>query len=350
MDRLRCAPETIARPKSSSHRDVLSTTSAFSVLLTVLGLPLAYVVAVAVLLLKRRGADVGISLVVAGITIAAGSWAILQSRASTAGIGFVFLPTLAALAGGLALAYGASRRARSGVIRLLGATALLAAGAPAALALRDGVKTIARNAHRDEEQAHRDSALVRHRARLDTLLATSGERADDTLEAELRAHGDDRELVLAALERSQISPALLDSFAHSPDLGIALQAVRNPRTTSTTLASIYRTHPNRTYFLQALAGHANAPPSVLREIRALRPAPITGLDIWFAGNPSTPADVLRDVARTSESIDAVRTLLHHPALDCAMIDDATRGPAVRGHPDDRNIAERLTEQRAARCH
>ena len=319
-------------------------------LLTVLGLPLAYVVAVVVLIFRRRGVDVGISVVVAGITIAAGSWAILQSRASTAGIGFVFLPTLAALAGGLALAYSASRRARSGVLRLLGVTALLASGVPAALALRDGVRTIARNAHRDEEQARRDSALARHRARLDTLLATSGDRGAATLEAELRAHRDDRELVLAALERSQISPALLDSFAHSPDLGIALQAVRNPRTTSATLETIYHTHPNRTYFLQALAGHANAPPSLLREIRALRPAPITGLDIWFAGNPSTPTDVLRDVARTTESIDAMRTLLQHPALDCAMIEDATRGPAVRSHPDDRDIAERLTERRAARCH
>ena len=318
-------------------------------LLTILVLPLAYVVALVLLLRRRHGADVGISVVVSGITIAAGAWAILQSRASTAGIGFVFLPTLAALAGGLALAYGASRRARSGPLRLLGVTALLAAGVPAATAIRDGQRTNTRNAHRDDEQARRDSALVRHRARFDTLLATSGDRAEDTLEAEIRAHRGDRELVLAALERTQVSPALLDSFAHSPDLGIALQSVRNRRTTSTTLEGIFRTHPNRTYFLQSLAGHANTPPSVLREIRALRPAPITGLDIWFAGNPSTPTDVLRDVARTSESIDAVRTLLQHPALDCTMIEDAARGPAVRSHREDRDITERLTERRAARC-
>ena len=158
-----------------------------------------------------------------------------------------------------------------------------------------------------------------------------------------------RELVLAALERTQVPTATLDTFARSPDLGIALQAIRNPSAPPATLERIYRTHEYRTYFLQALAAHANTPPATLREIHALRPAPITGLDIWFAGNPSTPADVLLDVARTSESISAARTLLRHPALDCRMIEGLAHGPAVRAHPGDVDVAERLANERAARC-
>jgi hypothetical protein len=103
------------------------------------------------------------------------------------------------------------------------------------------------------------------------------------------------------------------------------------------------------YFLQALAAHANTPPGILREIHALRPVQITGLDIWFAGNPSTPRDVLRAVARESDSIHAVRALLQHPSLDCAMVQSVASGPAVRANPDDTDVAARLAEARAARC-
>jgi hypothetical protein len=156
--------------------------------------------------------------------------------------------------------------------------------------------------------------------------------------------------VLAALERRELPAEVIDSFARSPDLGIALQAVRNPGAQRETLERIYRTHQYRDYFLQALVEHPNTSPATLREIRALRPAPITGLDIWFAGNRSTPADVLLDVARTSESIDAVRVLLRHPALDCAMIQAAASGPAVRAHSADVDVAQQIVETRRALCH
>jgi hypothetical protein len=301
------------------------------------------------LLLKRRPVDVAMSLLGAVATAAAGAWALVQSRSSTAGIGFIFLPMLASVTGMLVLAYAESRRAESPLFRGLGVAALVAASIPAIVELRGGRASIARNASRDADQARRDSAYARQRARFDTILATSGDRATDTVQALLRAQRDDRELVLAALERPQVSAALLDTFARSPDLGIALQAVRNPNASPETLERIYHTHQYRNYFLQALAAHANTPPAMLREIHALRPAPISGLDIWFAGNPSTPMDVLLDVARTTESIDAVRTLLRHPALDCAMIDGMARGPAVREHAGDADVAGQLASERATHC-
>lgn len=318
-------------------------------LLALLALPVAYVAWMVALLLKRRPLGVGLSILVAAATVAAGAWSLVQSRSSTSGIGFIFLPMLGAVAGMLVLTYAESRRAESPVPRVLGLTALVAASVPAIVELRGGRATIARNVSRDADQARRDSLLVSYRARFDTIVATSGDRATDTVQALLRARRDDRELTLAALERPQVSAPLLDTFARSPDLGIALQAVRNPNASPETLVRIYRTHQYRDYFLQALAAHANTPPAILREIRALRPAPITGLDIWFAGNPSTPADVLVDVARTTESIDAVRTLLRHPALDCAMIEGVARGPAVRTHAADSEVTRLLTSERAARC-
>jgi hypothetical protein len=317
--------------------------------LLILALPLVYLGALIALLVRRRGSDVGISLLGFGLTFGAGAWAILQSRASTAGIGFIFLPVLAALSGTLALGYAASRRSEHAALRALGMVALVATAVPAVISVRDGLVTGERNATRDAEQARRGARLDAQRARLDSAIASAGDGAADTVNAMLRARLDDRELVLAALERPIVSAALLDSFARSPDLGIALQAVRNRNTSPSTLESIYRTHVNRMYFLQALAGHANTPPAVIREIHGIRPVQITGLDIWFAGNPSAPVDVLRAVARESDSIHAVRALLQHPALDCAMVESVARGPAVRAHADDADVAARIAEARAARC-
>jgi len=301
------------------------------------------------LLVKRRPTGVALSVLAAAITFSVGAWEILQSRSSTAAIGFVFLPTLAAVAGTLAYAFGASRRAENRTLRVLGVAALAAAVLPTVIALRGGRSTIARNESRDADQARRDSAYARYRARFDTMLATRPDHATDTLRSLLGANRDDREFVLAALERPQVPATLLDTFARSPDLGIALQAVRNVNASPETLERVYRTHPYRDYFLQALAEHPNTPAPILREIHALKPAPITGLDIAFAGNPSAPTDVLLDLARSSEEIEAVRALLRHPALDCAMIEGVVRGPAVRSHPDDADVTERLANARATRC-
>jgi hypothetical protein len=319
------------------------------VLPTIIVLPVAYVAWMVTLLVKRRPIGVALSLLAAAITFSVGAWEIRQSRSSTAAIGFVFLPTLAAVAGSLAYAFAASRGAENRSLRMLGVAALAASVLPAVIALRGGRATIARNANRDADQARRDSAYARYRARFDTMLATSADRATDTLQSLLRTNRDDRELVLAALERPQVPATLLDTFARSPDLGIALQAVRNLNASPATLERVYRTHQYRDYFLQALAEHPNTPAPILREIHALRPAPITGLDIAFAGNPSAPPDVLLDLARTSESIEAMRTLLRHPALDCAMIEGIAHGPAVRAHPDDADVAEQVANGRATHC-
>jgi hypothetical protein len=318
-------------------------------LLTLLLLPLAYVVMLAVLWTTRRREALALSLAVFVGTLAAGAWAILQSRSSTAGIGFIFLPILATVAGGLVLAFGASRRSNHGALRVLGVVALASALVPAASELINGRRTIERNAVRDADQVRRDSAIVQYRRELDTLISHAGDAGADTLNVMLRGRSADREFVLAALERDVVSPAMLDTLARSTDLGVALQAVRNPNASAAMLTRVYRTSDYPMYFYQALAAHAHTPPDILREIHRKRPAPISGLDISFAGNPSAPHDVLLDIARTSESIDAIRTLLRHPALDCAIVDAAAASPAVRTHGQDAEVPDRLRELRSTRC-
>jgi hypothetical protein len=41
--------------------------------------------------------------------------------------------------------------------------------------------------------------------------------------------------------------------------------------------------------------------------------------------------------------------LQHPALDCGMIEGVARGPALRAHADDADVAARLAVLRATKC-
>jgi len=84
---------------------------------------------------------------------AAGWWDIAQSRSSTAGIGFVFLPGLATLAGLLGVAGVGLSLSRDRVARLLGAAAYAAAALIIAFELVDGAATIRRNRARDRAAA-----------------------------------------------------------------------------------------------------------------------------------------------------------------------------------------------------
>jgi hypothetical protein len=318
-------------------------------LLTLLLLPLMYAAALFTLWSNRRREALGLSVAVFAVTIAVGYWAILQSRSSTASIGVIFLPILGSISGALVLAYGASRRSPNATLRSLGLVALLAAAAPAAIEINGARRTRNLNAQRDVDQTRRDRALAAYRLALDTLLRDAGERGGDTLAALLRARAHDREFLLAALERDVISTDALDTLVRSKDLGIALQAVRNPKTSSDALASVYRTSDYPAYFYQALAAHPNTPPQILREIHRVRPAPILGLDIWFAGNEAAPGDVLLDIARTTKSIDVIRVLLRNPSLDCAQLDAASVGPALAANRNDEDSLEQIRARRPLLC-
>ncbi len=85
-----------------------------------LGLPVFYTVVWIVLFVRTRRTGLLVSLIMGLATVAGGFWSILQSRASTAGIGFLFLPAFAALSAGLALLFGRLRRHPHSVIRIAG--------------------------------------------------------------------------------------------------------------------------------------------------------------------------------------------------------------------------------------
>ncbi len=294
-------------------------------LLGIVVIPIAYIAILVSLLARRSRKGIGLSLLLAALAAGSAYWAIIQSRSSTAGIGFLGLPLMAAAGGLLGLAFGRWRSSTDpgrsvGALLGLGGAVLLVA-----FNVREGFKTVARNEERDEIQEAFTAEVARDRALIAAGLGQNENRQRAYLDSSIRARPiTDRAFLIAALENDSISPGILDTLANSNDLNVALQAVRNPNTDSSTLSRIYRTHSYPNYFFQALAGHQHTPPDILRELYTMKPRTITGLDIWFARNPSTPRDILERIATTSKERFVISSLLQNPALDCKLLAQAAR--------------------------
>ena len=309
--------------------------------------PAAFLAGLVALFVTRRRRGLAASLLFFVASIAAGLWAIMQSRASTAGIGVIFLPLLGTLTGVLGLASAHLRASRRRGGRLLGWVCLVAAVAVIASSVADGVRTIQRNKRRDAQQAAHVRDIDRNRAMIAALLAENKGRESDVLNRLVQERSDDRAFLIPALESELVSAENLDRLAGSGDLGIALQAVRNPRCPAETLTRVYRTHAYPDYFFQALAGHPHTPPDILRELYR-RPRTITNLDYWFARNPATPADILEPLAG-SPDINVMQGLLQNPRLDCALLGRIEESLKTSARPDDGYSVSRIAELRRTRC-
>lgn len=317
-------------------------------LLALIGIPVAWLALLVSLVARKSRRGIGISVLF--FVLAAGSafWAITQSRSSTAGIGFLGLPFIGAIGGFLGLAFGRWRSSTDagrsvGALAGLGGAVLLVAWN-----IREGTKTLATNEVRDERQVAHSAEIERDRALIAAGLGQNEHRQRVYIDSSIRARINDRAFLIAALENDSVSPAVLDTLATSGDLGIALQAVRNPSTSRATLRRVYLTHSNPNYFLQALAAHPNTPPEIIREIYT-KPRTITGLDIWFARNPSTPRDILDRISKTSKERSVISELLQNPVLDCALLEQAAGNVAAAPHEPADYVTARIEEARPELC-
>ncbi len=287
-------------------------------LLAVLGVPLAYLVVLVSLLVRKHPRGPGLSLFFFALAVMTGIWAIALSRSSTAGMGPLGIPLVGSLAGFLGLAFGRYRTSGKPSHRFGAWIGLAGALMLVAFIIAQGAQTRSKNRVRDDQQAAQSAEIGRDREMISTALLENPGRERVWLDSSIRARMKDRAFLLAALPNDSISPSILDALASSPDMGIALEAVRNPNTRAETLERVYRTESYPDYFFQALAAHRHTPPNVLRELYQ-RPRTITGLDIWFAGNAATPKEILVEIARTTSDRNLIRALLENPSLDCRIL-------------------------------
>jgi hypothetical protein len=313
------------------------------------GLALAYLALLGVLVFRKESRGIVVSLLFFGVALATGYWGIKQSHSSTAAIGFLFLPSIATVAGVLGLAFGRFRRDPAPGVRAAAWLSMAAALALVSCNVAEGAKTRTRNRVREAYQADFSAEVATDRRQIDSALAENPKRERAWLDSSIRARMNDRVFLLAALTHDSISPTVLDTVATLYDLDIALEAIRNPNASSATLERVYRTKSYPDYFFQTLAAHRNTPPAILRELFQ-RPRTVTGLDIWFAGNPSTPHEILDQIARTNTDRSVLGALLENPAITCPILTQVAVN-LMKGQNRDAEDANvmRLNELLPSKC-
>jgi len=315
-----------------------------------LGLPIAYLAVLIARLVRRQPKGIALSVLFCAASVAAGIWAIDQSRSSTAGIGFLGIPLLGALGGFLGLAFGRYRSSTEPARRFGAFAALAGALFLNAFNIEQGLQTKTKNRVRDDRQAAYSAEIARDREMIAAGLKKNPGRERAWLDSSIRTRMKDDAFLLAALPNDSISPELLDTLANSPGLGIALEAVRNRNTRAATLERVYRTKSYPDYFFQALAAHQHTPSNVLLELYR-RPRTIMNLDIWFAGNPSAPKEILGDIARTAKDRSVIGALLENPSLDCGILTQVAVNLMKEQNRDaDNPNVMRLNELLPAVCH
>jgi hypothetical protein len=294
------------------------------------GLPVLSAVAWVVLLVRGRRTGLFIGLAMWVVTLAAGWWSIRQSRASTAGIGFLFLPGFAALSGALAWLFARLRRNPWPATRAAAWLCLLASVGLGVSIFVGGIQERTKNDSRDRQQAESLRSIVDNRLKIARLIQENAGNESAVLDAEIEKHRGDRTFLIPALETAFVSEDRLDQLSAHDDLYVVLSVARNPHTRSDTLERIYRKSSYPPYFFQALAEHKNTPIDILRTL-ASHSGPITMLDRSFARNPSAPRDILERIAGSGD-VYALQNLLGNAALDCVLL----RKAAARLRLADRN--------------
>lgn len=316
-------------------------------ILDLLLVPIIFVVAAVVLFVKRKRRGVVLAMVFYMLFLATGGWAIMQSRASTAGIGFLFLPLFAVVPAFLAWAFRNLQDSPRTGLRILGWTCLVGACAAIVTMADEGRKTIALNQTRDAQQKARVQRIDENRKSITALLRENPGRETAAIEQLIEEKSGDDTYLLPALASEFVTAETLDRFARKDDYNVTLAALRNPNCRADTLARIYRTHSYATYFHQALSAHPNTPEEILRELFN-KPREISGLDIWFGRNPSTPADILQELANTQD-INVIQSLLQNPRIDCSMLSRIEGGIKRSTRPDDNYSINRMAELRPTLC-
>jgi hypothetical protein len=304
--------------------------------LLLIGLPAFCVVAWVVLLVRGQRTGLLISVLMCGITFAAGYWSIRHSRGSTSGLGFLFLPGLGGLSGLLAALFARLRKDPQRETRAAAWLCLLASMGVVLLYLVGGIQEQRKNDGRDRQQAQAQDAIHGNRMRIARLIQENPGHESAALDAEIDKHLGDRNFLIPALETAFVSEDRLDQLSTHDDSFVVLSVTRNAHARSDTLVKIYIKSSHPTYFFQALpefqalAENKNTPVDILKTLAA-RPEARGSLDRWFAGNPSAPHDVLDRIADSGD-VHMLRSLLANAALDCGLL----RKAAARLGPADRN--------------
>lgn len=283
---------------------------------SLLGLSALFVVACIILLLSRKSEWKRSSLygiLAFGSFLFFGSYSILQSRSSTAGLGFIFLPIIALIPGGSGLILGKIhteyfRRKqrnkplaihRSGLI-IFSLFILM----PFIWQANVLLNTISKNNLCDIEVARQRVAIENNINKLKMLLSENPGREVDILK-EKAGETEDRVELIPIAKNKHASSEILNELSRSADIGIVLTVVGNQNTSEKTLEWLYINHTNPTAVYPSLSSNPKTPKKILRELYEKRHQ-YTLIAWQLARNPELPEDILNKLVNEPRG----RVLLH----------------------------------------
>lgn len=263
--------------------------------------------------------------------IVLGAWAILQSRSSTAAIGFLFLPGYASLAGTLTWLAVRHRKDSRFKIRIVSWLSLTLAIGLNVYVVVGGFKARTLNESRDKVQAERNKTIDSNRIEIRREISLHPSHEGEWLQQELQRHIEDELFLIPALESEYISAGALDELSQSEFGSVVLMVSRHPNTSGQTLETMSLKKDLPSYVFQEIAAHRNTPAGTLMRIyenQELRSSILVSL----AKNPSTPRSLLAKIADTKDSWILLQ-IAKNPSGDC----DLNR--IVKKQVDGRNLQD-----------
>lgn len=291
-------------------------------------IPILFVVTCIIFLFKpkskwKRASLYGI--LAFGLFFLISGYSILQSRSSTAGIGFIFLPIIALLPASIGFFLGKTHteylwRKQNNTSRSIQRVGLIILPVllilPFIWQMSVLQNTISKNNSRDIESARQREAIKSNTKKLDLLLSKNHGREAVILMEKAGATEDRTELIPIA-NNKYTSAETLNKLSRSTDRGVVLSAVRNRNVAESTLEWVYKNYANTSYFYADLSFNPKTPKEILRELYDKR-LQNTGIARQLARNPKLPEDVLNDLVSEPRKY-VLRNILDRPDINCKQV-------------------------------
>ena len=288
------------------------------------------------------------------IFLAIGTTTILQSRGSTAAVGFIFLPMLALFPGLIGFLLGKvhtiyTRKKQSNqpagmqTIALMVLSILLVG--TFALEINNLLDVQKQNKINAIKVAAHKKLFRENGIKFKKMLTMNKGRESAFLE-ELAKGNTDRTFLIPIAASEFATSELLERLSKSKDLGVVLSVARNKNSTATTLEWIHKNSSYPPYFYSALAGNENTPSELLFELYEKR-GDNSGIAQGLARNKNLPKQILEKLSGIKDRF-MLREFLKRSDLTCGQLAKIKQTIAGMEDKNRKKLSARLA-QRSTSC-
>ena len=284
------------------------------------------------------------------IFVVIGCTTILQSRGSTAGIGFIFLPMLALFPGFIGFLLGKmhtiySRKKRSnqpvGMQKIaLILLSILLVGA-FVLEINNLLDVQKQNATHTIKVAAYQKLFRENGQKFKRMLSKNKGRESAFLD-ELAKGNTDRTFLIPIAASKFSSKELLERLSKTKDLGVVLSVAGNKNSTAKTLKWIQKSSSYPPYFYATLAANESTPSHLLWELYEKRGVN-SGIAQGLARNENVPIEMLEKLSGVADRF-MLREFLKRSDLTCGQLARIKRTIAGMEDKQRKKLTKRLTKR------